>query len=140
MPTPQENRDKLTALFDDTARIVTGEWETIDDPTPRSCDTVEGGEGVQYSRLRTVVTPTESQQLEHLADLVAALWETHGYETSRSEDPLLGLEVNGTNEQRSVLQFTISEDAASLHGGSNCTPGNFEKIMEQLRDEAKLSE
>lgn len=140
--TPQENRDALATLFDETQELIGGEWENTDDPTPMNCDVLGGGEGVQYSFLRSAAGVAELSTMQQLADEVAKLWRANGYTVTPGAHPIEGvIEVAGNNNQRGSLLFGINENAASLYGGSDCTPGSSEEIMEQLRDdEAKQGE
>lgn len=142
MPAPQENRDALTALFDETQELLGVEWTNKDDTDPFSCDPVDGGEGVQYSRSREAEGSASAEEQKAIADQVAELWETRGYTTARSEHPNLGSEVKAHNDERSTLLFGINENAAILYGGSDCTPGDLSELMDELlnQDDAGLRE
>lgn len=140
--TPQENRDALGVLFDDTQALLAGDWKNEDDPEPFPCDPASGGDGVQYSLIRSAEGAPEANDRQVIADRVAEFWKTHGYTTTRSEAPTFGSEVRAINDERSNLLFSVSENATTLHGGSDCTPGSWDDIMDKLlkEEEAELQE
>lgn len=131
MANPEQDRDALIALFNETEKLVGGDWANTDDPTPLTCTTAAGADGVQFGLGRDRPGISDASLREQITKKVALLWEQNGYTTSPANDPTIDLVgVGAINEQLSSLRFGINDNAVVMSGGSNCTAGSLDDIAE----------
>ncbi|WP_157109268.1 hypothetical protein [Cryobacterium arcticum] len=144
--TPYEAQDTLVVLFDRIQTEVGGDWENQDDPSPMSCDVRGGGDGdgdgdgdgVQFTATRMSVYPRTMDEAKAATAAVTALLTDEGYEILESglfgEE---GYDLTMTNNKGSNINFGGNDVAMGLNGGSDCRPGDFDQILDELRSQEK---
>ncbi len=116
--TDDEAHERFLALLDDTQGVIGGEWEVMDDPTPRECVIPLWVGGTRMPALR-VGEPASSPA--SAADLVAEEWEAQGIQVTRTDVGDV-LEVKGETDDHELLVLRLSDSASTLLGESECRP------------------
>lgn len=116
--TDAEAHDRFLAALDDTQGIVGGEWEVLDDPTPRECVIPLWVAGERYPALRLGDAPVLASVA---ADRVESAWNEQGMRVTRTD---IGdvIEVKGETTNGELLVLRVSESASTLLGESECRP------------------
>ncbi len=116
--TDAEAHDRFLAALDDTQGIVGGEWEVLDDPTPRECVISLWVAGERYPALRVGDAPILASVA---ADRVESAWNDQGMRVTRTD---IGdvIEVKGESAEGELLVLRVSESASTLLGESECRP------------------
>lgn len=116
--TDAEAHDRFLAALDDTQSIVGGEWEVLDDPTPRECVVPLWVAGERYPALRLGEAPVLASIA---ADRVESAWNEQGIRVTRTD---IGdvIEVKGETTDGELLVLRVSESASTLLGESECRP------------------
>jgi hypothetical protein len=116
--TDAEAHDRFLAALDDTQSIVGGEWEVLDDPTPRECVIPLWVAGERYPALRLGEAPVLASRA---ADRVESAWNEQGMRVTRTD---IGdvIEVKGESAEGELFVLRVSESASTLLGESECRP------------------
>ena len=113
-----EARSRFIAVLDETQRVVGGDWDVQDDPTPRECVIPLWVSGQRYPALRV---GEASRSVEQTVDDVEQVWLDAGMSVERS---LIGdvVELKASSDDGELYLFRVSESAATLQGESECRP------------------
>jgi hypothetical protein len=116
--TDSEAQERFLAALDETQSIVGGQWEVLDDPTPRECVIPLWVAGVRYPALRVGDAPVLASVA---ADRVESAWNEHGIRVTRTD---IGdvIEVKGETAEGELLILRVSASASTLLGESECRP------------------
>ena len=116
--TDAEAHERFLDALDETQDIVGGEWEVLDDPTPRECVIPLWVAGERYPALRLGDAPVLASVA---ADRVETAWNEHGIRVTRTD---IGdvIEVKGETPEGELLVLRVSESASTLLGESECRP------------------
>lgn len=116
--TDAEAHDRFLSALDDTQGIVGGQWEVLDDPTPRECVIPLWVAGERYPALRLGDAPVLASIA---ADRVESAWNEQGMRVTRTD---IGdvIEVKGESAAGELLVLRVSENASTLLGESECRP------------------
>ncbi len=116
--TDAEAHDRFLGALDDTQGIVGGEWQVLDDPTPRECVIPLWVAGERYPALRLGDAPVLASIA---ADRVESAWNEQGMRVTRTD---IGdvIEVKGESAEGELLVLRVSESASTLLGESECRP------------------
>ncbi len=116
--TDAEAHERFLAELDETQSIVGGEWEVLDDPTPRECVIPLWVTGERYPALRLGDAPVLASIA---ADRVESSWNEQGMRVTRTD---IGdvIEVKGESTNGELLVLRVSESASTLLGESECRP------------------
>ncbi|MBX9472968.1 hypothetical protein [Microcella sp.] len=116
--TDAEAHDRFLAALDDTQDIVGGDWDVLDDPTPRECVIPLWVAGERYPALRVGDAPVLASVA---ADRVESAWNDQGMRVTRTD---IGdvIEVKGESAEGELLVLRVSESASTLLGESECRP------------------
>ncbi len=116
--TDSEAQARFVAALEETQSIVGGEWEVLDDPTPRECVIPLWVSGERYPALRVGDAPVLASVA---ADRVESAWNEHGIRVTRTD---IGdvIEVKGETPDGELLILRVSASASTLLGESECRP------------------
>lgn len=112
-------RERFIGILDSTQRELGGEWDKLDDPTPRNCTIPLWVEGIRYPGLRLSSEAPDSQ--DAALATVEQHWETLELTTERTE---VGdaTELNATSRDGDLVIFRASPKGMTLQGESECRP------------------
>lgn len=130
--TPDESRDSVKNLFDDTQIFAGGVWSNFDDGTPYNCDQANGLTGVQYMITRFGSSPGTEEDARSVVDRVAVFWEGRGYVLHRYASADGIYEVSGRNEHNGAITFGANFRVMTLGSDSNCVPGSSDDIIDEM--------
>lgn len=116
--TDAEAHDRFLIALDETQSIVGGEWQVLDDPTPRECVIPLWIAGQRYPALRVGDAPV---LVAVAADRVEAAWNEQGMKVTRTDIGEV-TEVKGETSSGELLVLRISASASTLLGESECRP------------------
>lgn len=123
--TPQESRDKLVALINDTAALLSSDdWDTASAPI-KSCSS-GSGEGVMASwGLR------REPLSDHLGDAqkVAEFWESKGLDVELQREPRIAVYAGGAGIN--AVSFSTEPGLYAIDGSSLCVPGTLDDISNE---------
>ena len=116
--TDADAHDRFLGALDETQELVGGEWEVLDDPTPRECVIPLWVAGERYPALRLGDAPALASVA---ADRVESAWNEQGMRVTRTD---IGdvIEVKGETTSGELLVLRFSESASTLLGESECRP------------------
>lgn len=116
--TDLEARDRFLSVLDDAQQLVGGEWQTMDDPTPRACVIPIWIPGERYPALRLGDAPAS---VDAAADRVELAWSDAGMRVTRTA---IGdvVEVKGESTEGELVVLRLSASASTLVGESECRP------------------
>ncbi|PZF58151.1 hypothetical protein DEJ23_04410 [Curtobacterium sp. MCSS17_008] len=127
--TPDQAKDAVVTIVDDTADVVGGAWSVASGPAVQGCRRDSGGRGAAY-----FLTKMREQRAGDPADDVASVertWKAKGITTERYEsggtEPTLG--VRGTGGPTKSIDFLADERGYSLDAVSVCTAGDAEELQ-----------
>jgi hypothetical protein len=127
--TPNQAKEAVVALVDDTADAVGGAWSVASGPAVQGCNRDSGGRGAAY-----FYTKKREQHSGDPADDVAnveRLWKEKGIKTERYKsggaDPTLG--IRGVGGPTKSVDFLADERGYSLDAVSSCTTGDAEELQ-----------
>lgn len=120
-PTPVtdvEAHERFLTALDETQQLVGGEWEVLDDPTPRECVIPLWVTGERYPALRLGDAPVLASIA---ADRVETAWNEQGMRVTRTD---IGdvIELKGESPDGELMVLRVSESASTLLGESECRP------------------
>lgn len=113
-----EARERFAALLDETQRMVGGDWQVHDDPTPRECVVPLWVAGERYPALRigdAAGAPAAA------AARVERGWEAEGIAVTRTDVGDV-IEVSGETADGELIVLRVSASASTLLGESECRP------------------
>ncbi len=113
-----EARDRFAALLDDAQRMVGGDWQVQDDPTPRECVIPLWVTGEQYPALRI---GDASAAPAAAAERVEQAWVAEGIRVTRTDVGDV-IEVSGETADGELIVLRVSASASTLLGESECRP------------------
>lgn len=113
-----EARDRFLALIDDAQRLVGGDWQVLDDPTPRECVIPLWVGGHRFPALRIGDAPAA---VPAAAERVEQAWSAAGMRVTRTDIGEV-IEVKGETADGEVLVLRVSASASTLLGESECRP------------------
>lgn len=116
--TDDEARDRFVNALNDTQTLVGGEWQVLDDPTPRECVIPLWVAGERYPALRVGDAPLS---VVLAADRVETAWNDQGMRVTRTDVGTV-IEVKGESANGELMVFRVSESASTLLGESECRP------------------
>lgn len=129
--TPDQAKDAVVAIVDDTTSAVGGSWSVASGPAVQGCNRDSGGRGAAY-----FYTKMREQREGSPADDVASverLWKEKGITTERYKsggtEPTLG--VRGVGGPTKSIDFLADERGYSLDAVSACTAGDAEELQRQ---------
>jgi hypothetical protein len=113
-----EAHERFLGVLEQTQSIVGGEWQVLDDPTPRECVIPLRVTGERYPALRVGEAPVLSTIA---ADRVEAAWSYQGIRVTRAD---IGdvIEVKGETPEGELLILRVSASASTLLGEIECRP------------------
>lgn len=113
-----EARDRFVALVDDAQELVGGDWQVLDDPTPRECVIPLWVGGERYPALRIGDAPAAPSAA---AERVEQAWSAAGFRVTRTD---IGdvIEVKGETAHGELIVLRVSASASTLLGESECRP------------------
>lgn len=127
--TPDQAKDAVVTIVDDTAGAVGGTWSVASGPAVQGCMRDNGARGAA-----SFLTEMREQRAGDPADdvdTVERLWKDKGLMTERYEsggtDPTLG--VRGTGGPTTSIDFLADERGYSLDAVSVCTAGDAEELQ-----------
>ncbi len=120
-PTPVtdlEARERFLAVVDEAQRVIGGDWDVQDDPTPRECVIPLWVVGERYPVLR-VGDPAAS--VSAAAQRIEQAWDDAGMRVTRTD---IGdvIEVKGESADGELVVLRLSGSASTLLGESECRP------------------
>ena len=116
--TNAEAHDRFLAELDDTQSIIGGDWQVLDDPTPRECVIPLWVSGQRYPALRIGDAPVLGSQA---ADRVETAWNDQGMRVTRTDVGDV-IEVKGESADGELFVLRVSSNASTLLGESECRP------------------
>ncbi len=116
--TPEQARERLLEVLDETQDALGGDWANLDDPTPRNCTVPLFADGIQYPALRLSGAPgSRAGALETVRDL----WQHEGYSIEQNHVGDVR-ELTAHNDAGDLFIFRVSAEAMTLQGESECRP------------------
>ncbi len=116
--TDEEARERFFSALDDTQILVGGQWQVLDDPTPRECVIPLWVAGERYPALRVGDAPLS---VVLAADRVETAWNEQGMRVTRTDVGTV-VEVKGESANGELMIFRVSDSASTLLGESECRP------------------
>lgn len=116
--TDLEARERFFSVLDEAQQLIGGDWQTMDDPTPRACVIPLWVAGERYPALRLGDAP---RSVGAAADRVETAWNDAGMRVTRTD---IGdvVEVKGESAEGELVVLRVSESASTLLGESECRP------------------
>lgn len=116
--TDSEAHERFVAVLDEAQRLVGGNWQVMDDPTPRECVIPLWTTGERYPALRVgdapAVVPAAAERIEQA-------WNDAGMRVTRTDVGDV-IEVKGETVEGELIVLRVSESASTLLGESECRP------------------
>lgn len=122
---PQESRDKLVTLINDTAALISSEgWDETGAPIG-SCSS-GSGEGVNASW-----GLAREPMADHLGDAqkVAEFWKSKGLDVQLQTEPTIVVFAGGAGIN--AISFSTEPGLYAIDGSSLCVPGTPDDISNQ---------
>lgn len=116
--TDDEARDRFFSALDETQTLVGGQWQVLDDPTPRECVIPLWVGGERYPALRVGDAPLS---VVLAANRVETAWNEQGMRVTRTDVGNV-VEVKGESANGELMVFRVSDSASTLLGESECRP------------------
>lgn len=116
--TDLEARDRFLAVLDDAQDLVGGDWNVMDDPTPRECVIPLWVPGERFPALRVGDAPLS---VGVAADRVEQAWDDAGMRVTRTDIGDI-IEVKGESAEGELVVLRVSDSASTLLGESECRP------------------